>query len=558
MTELHSKSYETYHKFIYAIITLFVIFARAFGITKNTALTVIAVCVFVLFYGLGILFRLKLGEEKNGLRIALKIIEFIAYNILESFYPSDGVFMAIWTSMLVFTGIEVLLEYSDYDKSTIFIRKITVFIILFAKLFLTIGANHEEEWFAYFLIQLLLFFVLLFIADACVQSNETYSSDKNKLTLELSKIESNNAQLIDYQEKVKSVNEQINYQKIDLARTLRELEQVNIEIESQTEVMKYMASNFDVLKCINVITDAIMDVKKPKLCALFVDKDVYYNKYNSCIIKTNYSSMQRRLKKEIETIFESYSQNADNESVITGEGLKEFKFIGDANINSLAIMTLGEQTPYGLLIVGSDDESFFDKGLNYYETCILEFDVAVKGTKLYLKMEDMARKDGLTGIYNRVYNGELFKQAAKEAAANKEPLSVALFDIDKFKNVNDTYGHLAGDNVIKMVANVAHKYADKYNGFACRYGGEEFLLTLPGYDEEQALSILETMHNEIKATVVLYEDVEIAVNVCIGLSSYPSICSDTAVLVNRADKAMYYGKKHGRGRLIVDNPEIDE
>lgn len=170
----------------------------------------------------------------------------------------------------------------------------------------------------------------------------------------------------------------------------------------------------------------------------------------------------------------------------------------------------------------------------------------------------MARKDGLTQIYNRVYFGQLFAAAAEEATKKQQPLSVALFDIDKFKNINDTYGHLAGDKVIKMVASIDDKFARAHGGFACRYGGEEFLLVLPGYDETQALPILEEMHKEIQTTIVQYDDKEIPVNVCIGLSTYPTICRDTNILVNRADKSMYYGKKHGRGRLVVDNPAVDD
>ena len=66
------------------------------------------------------------------------------------------------------------------------------------------------------------------------------------------------------------------------------------------------------------------------------------------------------------------------------------------------------------------------------------------------------------------------------------------------------------------------------------------------------------MHKEIQTTIVQYDDKEIPVNVCIGLSAYPTICRDTNILVNRADKSMYYGKKHGRGRLVVDNPAVDD
>ena len=165
-----------------------------------------------------------------------------------------------------------------------------------------------------------------------------------------------------------------------------------------------------------------------------------------------------------------------------------------------------------------------------------------------------SRMDALTKICNRGYGEAQIEKLLK----TKKNGMFLLFDVDKFKHINDTYGHLAGDKVIKMVASIDDKFARAHGGFACRYGGEEFLLVLPGYDETQALPILEEMHKEIQTTIVQYDDKEIPVNVCIGLSAYPTICRDTNILVNRADKSMYYGKKHGRGRLVVDNPAVDD
>ena len=74
---------------------------------------------------------------------------------------------------------------------------------------------------------------------------------------------------------------------------------------------------------------------------------------------------------------------------------------------------------------------------------------------------------------------------------------IVVIDVDDFKLCNDTYGHLAGDKVIKMVASIDDKFARAHGGFACRYGGEEFLLVLPGYDETQALPILEEMSTSL-------------------------------------------------------------
>ncbi len=560
MIELFSEHYMLYQKIKYISSIILLCGLGLFKIVDAGILVVVSVAVVLVIY-LANEYIIRHDSNLNPkIIVGFNFAELVIYNIFDFLFPNSAIVVTFWSILIIVCGITFIIESSEFEKTIIFTRKIMFVILLGIKILLSISSSSEAEWFLYFFTYTILAVIVFTVVDAYVHLNETYDSIKRKLTIEKSNIESSNEKLLDYQEKVKTINEQINYQKIDLARTLRELEQVNIEIESQTEIMKYMASTFDVLKCMNVITDSIMEVKKPKLCALYVDEDVYQNSQSSCIIKSNYSSMQRRLKKDIDTIFQVMSKEFEESSkILKGDDIKEYRFVGDANINSLAFLPLKDKKRvYGLMIVGSDEESFFDKGTNYYEGCIVDFNANIKSTKLYLQMEDMARKDGLTGIYNRVYNTELFKKVSKEAVLKNKTLTVALFDIDKFKNVNDTYGHLAGDEVIKMVARVAAKYAEKYNGFACRFGGEEFLLTLPDYDDKEALQILELLHNEIKNTVVTCGDIDISVNVCIGVSSYPSLCDNPEILVSRADKAMYYGKKHGRGRLVIDNPSIDE
>ncbi len=560
MTEFFSEHYVTYQKikYIASIICL-----TAFGIfdlcEEDTPIILSVFALFVLYLGNELILKFDYKIKGNVISI-LCFVELVLFNIFDFLYPLNSFSISLWTILIITSGLAFIINSSEFDKSTIFIRKIIFCIIISVKTCICLKKASEEEWFTYVFIQFVLISVIFLVSDSYVHLNETYDSIRRKLTIEKSNIESNNEKLIEYQERVKNINEQLNYQKIDLAKTLRELEQVNTEIESHTEIMKYMASTFDLLKCMNVITDAVMDIKKPKLCAFYVDKNVYQNKESSCIIKSNYTSMQRRLKKDIDDIFEVMSKELNDKCrILTGSSIKEYRFVGDANINSLALFPIRDKKrTYGLMIVGSDETNFFDKGTSYYESCIVEFNSAIKSTNLYLQMEDMARKDGLTGIYNRIYNTELFKKVSKESVLKNKNLSVALFDIDKFKKVNDTYGHLAGDDVIKMVARVASKYADKYNGFACRFGGEEFLLTLPDKDEKEAVEILEAMHNEIKNTIVSFGDNDISVNVCIGVSSYPSLCDDPDMLVNRADTAMYYGKKHGRGRLVIDNPKLYE
>lgn len=559
ITEKLIKNYTIYHKLIYIFMVLLTVLTRVMNFSDDTPVCVTFASVIFLFGVLDSVFY-HTGVFKNiHVNTVFRMIEIVTYSVFMAFIPYQGVLLVGMFIFLFILMIEFIIFGSDYDKPTIVLRKMFLILPIFVNLCLSLRFRTEKFWFCYVLVLAVIAITVFFVTELLEYSYDAYESYCTKLMLERNDVQDKNEKLEEYQEKVKTVNERVNYQKIELARVVSDLEQANREIESQTEIMRYMASSFDINKNINVIVDAIMDVKNPKLCAVYLDEFVCNEKHGLSIIKTDYASMERRLRKDIQKIYIDFEKSRKTTELLTGEELKELRFIGETNIKSLVKLALiDDNKQYGMMIVASDVENFFEKGISYYETCLVEYNVSLKTTKLYLQTQDMARKDGLTQIYNRVYFGELFTKAAEEATKKQQPLSVALFDIDKFKNINDTYGHLAGDKVIKMVASLDDKYAKENGGIACRYGGEEFLLVLPGYDEKQALPVLEQMHKEIQSTIVHYDDKEIPVNVCIGLSSYPSICKDTNILVNRADKSMYYGKKHGRGRLVVDNPDVDE
>lgn len=550
--------YGIYHKIIYFSMIVLTVATYLLGFSHNKLVCFSYVGILVLFMILDTVFyHMNWKEKKSNIQSSIRLIEIVVYSIYISFIPSEGMLLTASCIFLVVLILEYLLSASDYDSGTIMIRKLFLIIPLFMTLCLALHFRGEKFWFCYVIAFVVLTFVIFVIIDRMVYENHFYETHNTKLIMEKNSIDAQNKKLVEYQERVKSVNEKVNFQKIELARLVNDLKNANHEIESQTDVMRYMASSFDLNKNINVIVDAVMDVKNPKLCAVFLEKEVLRAEYPTCVIRTDYTSMERRLSKDIEKIYREFVKTKELHQIITGEQLKEYRFIGETNIQSMAFISIiDEQNCIGFMLVASNEENFFEKGLSYYETCLLEFRVSVKSTKLYLQTQDMARKDGLTQIYNRLYFGEWFKNACAHAEQKKESLAVALFDIDKFKNVNDTYGHLAGDQVIKMVASIDDKYANKYNGFACRFGGEEFLLILPGHDEKSALPILEEMHNEIKNTLVEIGDIKISVNVCIGLTAYPTLCDNTDIIINRADTAMYYGKKNGRGRLVVDDPNI--
>lgn len=560
ITSKFIKYHSVYHKISYLLMMTLVLLTRLMNISKNSILCYSMLGTIFVFAVLdAILYHTGKFQKNFSVFTVFRFVEFCVYCLFLAFIPYDPMLFVGMFLVLAINLAEFIVLGSSFDRTSIYIRKILIYVPIFVGLSLALKYRSEQIWFRYVLCLGMLMIAIYTVSDWIDFITDTYEAFNTKNILERDSAIEHNNKLVEYQEKVKSINEKVNYQKIELAKTINDLEQMNKEVESQKDVMRYMASSFDINKNVNVIIDAIMDIKNPKLCAVYLDDSLQVERYENAYIKTDYSTIERKLKKEIQTIYKDFQSKPNRSAIYTAGELRVFKFTADTNLQSIAIMVLlDEEQPYGLLMVGSDDPDFFVNGVNYYETCIVEFNISVKSTQLYLKTQDMARKDGLTGIYNRVYFGELFAKAAAEAKSEDLPIAVALFDIDKFKNVNDTYGHLVGDKVIKMVASIDNKYAKRYNGFACRYGGEEFLLVLPGHDEKTALPILEAMHEEIRNTTVQHEDKTLHVNVCIGLSAYPTLCDNTDVLVNRADKAMYYGKKHGRGRLVVDNPDVDD
>ena len=550
-----------YHRVIYIanlIMALMVYLSKLTNSSKDPKLNALQVFIIiaVLFTMDVLLYRVNYFMSPKVF-IVFRIIEIAVYEVLIALIPNLMLVMISLCTLITIFTIEFLLYNTDFVRDDIFTRRIIIIVFYIISTVTGIKFRTETEMICFFLIQVTMLFAAFTIVDMIISINEKNESKILNLTLEVTDIKDANDKLIEYQEKIESTNEQINYQRIEMQRTNKELAQVNKETEAQTKVMRFMASTFDIPKCIDVLTDSIMETKSPKLCAIYTEPDDYINKHGSFVVKTNYTSVERRLKKEIDTIYDDFKTSSHKSNIYTETELEKFKFIGDANINAVAILPLSEgKTIYGIMIIASDNEDFFEKGLTYYEASIAEFNISVKNSKLYLMMQDMAHKDGLTGINNRMYFMQLFDAAVKKVKKKKGNMSVALYDIDKFKNVNDTYGHLAGDAVIKTVASIGNRYAEENGGFAGRYGGEEFLIVFPDKSEKEALPILEAMHEEIKNTTVTHEEDNINVNICIGLTSYPNICEDPNMLINRADMAMYYGKEHGRGRLVVDDLEL--
>ncbi len=157
-----------------------------------------------------------------------------------------------------------------------------------------------------------------------------------------------------------------------------------------------------------------------------------------------------------------------------------------------------------------------------------------------------AETDGLTGLPNQRAVHDMLKRMVAQAGRTLEPLAVVLFDLDHFKQINDTYGHGRGDDVLAAVGDAAG-HTVRTSDFVGRFGGEEFAVILPGTDSEGALKVAENLRAAIHALPVA--GIDRAVTASFGVAVLPADAPDAQALLRVADRALYQAKASGRNRV---------
>jgi diguanylate cyclase (GGDEF)-like protein len=171
--------------------------------------------------------------------------------------------------------------------------------------------------------------------------------------------------------------------------------------------------------------------------------------------------------------------------------------------------------------------------------------------KALRETRELAITDPLTGLHNRRYLWELLGRELLKARRNRTPVAAILADIDHFKRFNDSWGHEAGDLVLKRVADVIREHV-RGSDIGCRYGGEELAVILPETTLEVAVERAERIRRGIAAVRLDYEGEQLdAVTSSFGVAIYPQHAGDAEELLRAADEALYEAKKAGRNRVVV-------
>ncbi|HAV75742.1 MAG TPA: hypothetical protein DCX53_00145 [Anaerolineae bacterium] len=175
---------------------------------------------------------------------------------------------------------------------------------------------------------------------------------------------------------------------------------------------------------------------------------------------------------------------------------------------------------------------------------------------LQSKLREQAIRDALTNLFNRRYLEETLERELARAARERYPLCIVMMDIDHFKTVNDTYGHEAGDVVLKTLANMVTAQS-RQGDFVCRFGGEEFVLVMPNIGINVANERAVSLNKAISSLFVPFGRFNLNITVSMGISWFPAHGETKEDLLRTADKALYAAKNKGRNQVSVyQEPEI--
>jgi diguanylate cyclase (GGDEF)-like protein len=176
--------------------------------------------------------------------------------------------------------------------------------------------------------------------------------------------------------------------------------------------------------------------------------------------------------------------------------------------------------------------------------------VAINNGRTYERAAEMARRDGLTGLFNHATFQSKLAEMLTEAKKTDRPVSLVISDFDLFKHFNDSFGHQAGDFVLRSVADL-WKRLIPHDALAARYGGEEFVCVLPDVGLEEASQYAESLRFALDNAHFEFETTELHVTASFGVAAFPISADSAATVIREADAALYVAKRGGRNRVCV-------
>lgn len=209
-----------------------------------------------------------------------------------------------------------------------------------------------------------------------------------------------------------------------------------------------------------------------------------------------------------------------------------------------------DDTTFGMLVICSEEaQALGQDRLQTLNSAASHLSLAIRNGLEYNKLKTKADHDGLTRISNRQHFDVRLREEMKRHQRHHQELSLLMLDLDFFKSVNDTYGHLAGDMVLREVGKIL-QLTLRESDFPARYGGEEFIIILPQTREDQAWVLAERIRKVIAQTVFRFQNKRFRVTASLGIAGLkPGALTPAEMLIHEADQALYRAKSNGRNMV---------
>jgi diguanylate cyclase (GGDEF)-like protein/PAS domain S-box-containing protein len=223
----------------------------------------------------------------------------------------------------------------------------------------------------------------------------------------------------------------------------------------------------------------------------------------------------------------------------------------------LCVPILAQGETLGILHLQATDEApqIDSSEISFKTTFAAQVGLSIVNIKLRDALRTQSVRDALTGLYNRRYLEEVLDREVRRAARATQALGVVMIDLDHFKSFNDTYGHDAGDAVLREIAMSLTKGV-RAEDFVCRFGGEEFVVILPTADLASSRALAERLRAKVKELTILYQGQSMGMlTISAGVAAFPQHGTSPKELMVSADAALYEAKRGGRDQVVVASPK---
>ncbi len=331
------------------------------------------------------------------------------------------------------------------------------------------------------------------------------------------------------------------------------LERRNEELASMIEIGKALTSSLDIRAILETIMRQVERLIKPKTWSLLLVDSLS----GDLVFEIAVSTVSEQLKgvrlargKGIAGWVAEYG-----EPLLIPDVSKDDRFAVDFDQQLMfktrsivcVPMKIKDQVIGVIELINSFEELDFDESDILLIAAIADFAaIAIENARNFTRINELVITDDLTGLYNSRQFGNLIESEVKRSGRYGEPFSLIFLDLDHFKGINDTYGHLVGSRMLGEFGMLVGKHV-RSSDMAARYGGDEFAIILPQTGKEQAVRMADNLLKAMKETrFVSDEDTPIALTASFGVATFPDDADSRAGLIKAADSAMYDAKAGGR------------